>query len=60
MNSFVKNEYVPDILPKLDRKIMVELVDYAQKISISLHPRKKSPSKEPPQDRGREDRHKEP
>lgn len=36
VNSFVKNEYAPQVIPKLDGKIMNELITYAAKLNIKL------------------------
>lgn len=36
VSSFVKNEYVPEVLPKLDSKIIKELVEHASKLNINL------------------------
>lgn len=36
VTSFVKNEYAPQVLPKLNGKIMNELISYAAKLNIKL------------------------
>jgi hypothetical protein len=36
VHSFVKNEYAPQVLPKLNGKIMSELISYAAKLNIKL------------------------
>lgn len=36
MTSFVKNEYAPLVIPKMDGKIMEELIAYAGRMNVKL------------------------